>query len=125
MAKIAPAYGLPCKCIIHTVGPIANGSPNDLDCAQLASCYTSCPSLAASEGLAFIAFCCIGTGVFGFPQREAAQIAVRTVAERLGSHGREMHVVFNVFSEPDERIYRELLGLRPWWPFDDNRPSSC
>lgn len=77
MAKIAPAYNLPCKRIIHTVGPIANGSPNDLNRAQLASCYASCFSLAAGEGLASIAFYCIGTGVFGFPQREAAQIAVR------------------------------------------------
>ena len=112
MAKIAPAYNLSCKRIIHTVGPIANGSPNDLNRAQLAFCYASCFSLAAGEGLAFIAFCCISTGVFGFPPREAAQIAVRTVAEWLGSHGSEMHVVFNVFSESDERIYRELLGLR-------------
>ena len=112
MVKITPAYNLPCKRVIHTVGPIANGNPTDLDRAQLASCYTNCLGLAASEGLASIAFCCISTGVFGFPQREAAQIAVRTVKEWLGSHDSEMRVVFNVFSESDERIYRELLGLQ-------------
>ena len=112
MAKITPAYNLPCKRVIHTVGSIANGNPTNLHRAQLASCYTNCLGLAASEGLASIAFCCISTGVFGFPQREAAQIAVRTVKEWLGSHGSEMRVVFNVFSKTDERIYRELLGLQ-------------
>lgn len=112
MAKITPAYNLPCKRVIHTVGPIANGNPTNLHRAQLASCYTNCLGLAASEGLASIAFCCISTGVFGFPQREAAQIAVRTVKEWLGSHGSEMRVVFNVFSKTDERIYQELLGLQ-------------
>lgn len=112
MAKITPAYNLPCKRVIHTVGPIANGNPTNLHRAQLASCYTNCLGLAASEDLASIAFCCISTGVFGFPQREAAQIAVRTVKEWLGSHGSEMRVVFNVFSKTDERIYQELLGLQ-------------
>lgn len=112
MAKMTPAYNLPCKRVIHTVGPIANGDPTDLHRAQLASCYANCLDLAAGEGLTSIAFCCISTGVFGFPQGEAAQIAVRTVAEWLGSHGGEMSVVFNVFSESDERIYQELLGLR-------------
>lgn len=111
MAKITSAYNLPCKRVIHTVGPIANGNPTDLHRTQLASCYTNCLNLAASEDLASIAFCCISTGAFGFPQREAAQIAIRTVTEWLGSHGGEMCVVFNVFLESDERIYRELLGL--------------
>ena len=111
MAKITSAYNLPCKRIIHTVGPIANGNPTDLHRTQLASCYTNCLNLAASEDLASIAFCCISTGAFGFPQREAAQIAIRTVTEWLGTHGGEMCVVFNVFLESDERIYKELLGL--------------
>ena len=112
MAKITPAYSLPCKHVIHTVGPIANGNPTDQHRAQLASCYTNCLDLAASEGLATIALCCISTGVFGFPQREAAQIAVRTATEWLGSRGSEMRVVFNAFSETDERIYQEPLGLQ-------------
>ena len=111
-AKVTPAYNLPSRNIIHTVGPIANGNPTNLHRAQLASCYTNCLGLAASEGLASIAFCCISTGVFGFPQREAAQIAVRTATEWLGSHDSEMRVVFNVFSETDERIYQEPLGLQ-------------
>ncbi|MBQ9003509.1 MAG: protein-ADP-ribose hydrolase [Eggerthellaceae bacterium] len=109
-AKITSAYNLPAKRVIHTVGPIANGSPTDEHCAQLASCYESCLDAAAAEGLRSIAFCCISTGVFGFPQREAAGIAVRTVRAWLDAHGSDMAVVFNVFGESDERIYRGILG---------------
>ncbi len=110
-AKVTPAYNLPSKRIIHTVGPIANGNPTDEHRAQLASCYESCLDAAAAEGLSSIAFCCISTGVFGFPQREAAEIAVRTVRDWLDAHGSDITVVFNVFGEKDEQIYRELLSL--------------
>ena len=110
-AKITGAYNLPSKRAIHTVVPIANGRPTDPHRDQLASCYTSCLDLAASESLSSIAFCCISTGVFGFPQEEAAEIAVRTVREWLDRNGADMTVVFNVFGEKDEIIYRELLGL--------------
>lgn len=110
-AKVTPAYNLPAKQVIHTVGPIANGNPTDLHRKQLASCYTSCLDAAATAGLRSIAFCCISTGVFGFPQREAAAIAVRTVRSWLDEHSKDMTVVFNVFGEKDERIYRELLEL--------------
>lgn len=110
-AKVTPAYNLPAKRVIHTVGPIANGHPTDLHREQLASCYTSCLDAAAAEGLRSIAFCCISTGVFGFPQHEAAAIAVRTVREWLDARDSGITVVFNVFGEQDERIYRELLGL--------------
>ena len=111
-AKATSAYNLPAKRVVHTVGPIANGRPTDLHREQLASCYASCIDLAASEGLHSIAFCCISTGVFGFPQQEAAEIAARTVKEWLGAHCSDMTVVFNVFGEKDERIYRDLLGIR-------------
>ena len=108
-AKITGAYNLPSKRVIHTVGPIANGRPTDLHREQLASCYTSCLDLAASEGLRSIAFCCISTGVFGFPQEEAAEIAVRTVREWLDRSESDIIAVFNVFGEKDELLYCELL----------------
>ena len=111
VAKITSAYNLPSKHIIHTVGPIANGHPTDLHREQLASCYRSCLDLAAEYKLRSIAFCCISTGIFGFPQMEAAEIAVRTVCEWLSSSETSMTVVFNVFSQEDEAMYRDLLAL--------------
>ena len=110
-AKATDAYNLPAKRVIHTVGPIANGRPTDLHREQLASCYASCLDLAAAEGLRSIAFCCISTGVFGFPQRDAAEIAVQRVGEWLETTGSGLVVIFNVFGDEDERIYRGLLGI--------------
>ena len=110
-AKITPAYNLPAKHVIHTVGPIADGHPTDLHRKQLASCYGSCLDLAAENGLASIAFCCISTGIFGFPQKDAADIAVATVRGWLDDSGSDMTVVFNVFLQADEAIYRSMLGL--------------
>ena len=110
-AKVTPAYNLPSQRVIHTVGPIANGHPSELHREQLASCYTSCLNAAAAEGLGSLAFCCISTGVFGFPQGEAAEIAVRTVKAWLEAQGSPMIVVFNVFGQKDEQIYRQILGL--------------
>ena len=110
-AKVTEAYNLPSKRVIHTVGPIANGHPTDLHREQLASCYRSCLNAAASERLRSVAFCCISTGVFGFPQSEAAEIAVRTVRDWLDATGSETTVVFNVFGDTDERIYKGLLDL--------------
>lgn len=80
-AKITPAYNLPCKYVIHTVGPIVSGKLTARDEELLASCYKSCLALAEETGLRSVAFCCISTGVFGFPQRRAAEIAVQTVKE--------------------------------------------
>ena len=108
-AKVTDAYNLPARRIIHTVGPIANGVPTALHRAQLASCYASCLEAAAAEGLASLAFCCISTGIFGFPQREAAGIAVRTVRAWLDDAASDMTVVFNVFGDVDEALYRALL----------------
>ena len=110
-AKITGAYNLPSGHVIHTVGPIANGHPTDFHREQLASCYRSCLDLAADNGLHSIAFCCISTGVFGFPQREAAEIAVQAVRRWLDENGPDMTVVFNVFGSADESIYRSLLGI--------------
>lgn len=108
-AKITPAYNLPARYIIHTVGPIAKGRPTDEHRRQLASCYEECLNLAAEHGLSSIAFCGISTGVFGFPQNEAAPLAVRTVRSWLDENASDMIVIFNVFSERDEQIYRRLL----------------
>lgn len=110
MAKVTSAFNLPSKRIIHTVGPIARGKASDLDRALLASCYTACLDAALEAGCESIALCCISTGVFGFPQDEAAHIAVATVDEWLDGHDNALDVVFNVYGETDERLYKALLG---------------
>lgn len=104
-AKITSAYNLPCDKIIHTVGPVVNGGLTEKHCRQLESCYKSCLKTASENGVDSIAFCCISTGVFGFPQREAAEIAVDTVRRYSGI----IKVIFNVFKQSDYDIYRELL----------------
>ena len=109
-AKITPAYNLPCRYVIHTVGPIVNGRLTDKDCELLKNCYLSCLKLAEENGVDSIAFCCISTGVFGFPQREAARIAVDTVKEYKAETGIDIKVIFNVFKNVDVSIYRELLA---------------
>ena len=109
-AKITPAYNLPCKYVIHTVGPIVNGLLTAKHEELLASCYTSCLKLAEENGCKSIAFCCISTGVFGFPQQRAAEIAVRTVREYKAKTNSNIEVIFNVFKNEDHNFYRELLG---------------
>ncbi|WP_282741524.1 protein-ADP-ribose hydrolase [Olsenella uli] len=109
-AKLTGAYNLPAAHVIHTVGPIADGHPSDLHRRQLAACYRSCLDLASGAGLKSIAFCCVSTGAFGFPQQEAAEIAVQTVQAWLDRHGAEMAVIFNVFTDVDETAYRKLLA---------------
>ena len=106
-AKITPAYDLPCEYVIHTVGPIVNGRLTDKHKELLASCYRSCLQLAVQNGIRSIAFCCISTGVFGFPQKEAAEIAVNTVIGFLADH--KINVIFNVFQDSDLIIYKHLL----------------
>ena len=109
-AKITPAYDLPCKHVIHTVGPIVNGRLTARHEELLASCYKSCLALADENGLGSIAFCCISTGVFGFPQKRAAEIAVQTVRDYKANTHSKIEVIFNVFKNEDYTIYRELLG---------------
>lgn len=109
-AKITPAFNLPSRHVIHTVGPVVNSAPSAEDARLLASCYASCLDLAAKNGVETLAFCCISTGVFGFPQQEAAEIAVRTVSVRLKEYPAVRKVVFNVFRNSDLEIYRRLLG---------------
>ena len=109
-AKITPAYNLPSEYVIHTVGPIVSGPLTDQHCRQLADCYRSCLELAADNGLKSIAFCCISTGEFHFPQKKAAEIGVRTVTDYLNRDSRIGKVVFNVFKQEDYDIYKGLLG---------------
>lgn len=109
-AKITPAYNLPCQYVIHTVGPIVQGKLTQKDQDLLRSCYQSCLDLAEEKGIESIAFCCISTGVFCFPNDRAAGIAVETVKEHKAQTGSDIKVVFNVFKEEDEGIYRRLLG---------------
>lgn len=108
-AKITNAYNLPCKYIIHTVGPIISYKLTSEDCELLASCYRSCLNLAAKNNLESIAFCCISTGEFHFPNDKAAQIAIKTVEEFMKKDTSVKKVIFNVFKDMDKEIYRELL----------------
>lgn len=108
-AKITPAYNLPCHYIIHTVGPIVQGRLTKQHADLLASCYRSCLELAEQNGVKSIAFCCISTGVFMFPNEKAAEIAIQTVKQYKAEIGSSMEVIFNVFKETDYEIYRKLL----------------
>jgi O-acetyl-ADP-ribose deacetylase (regulator of RNase III) len=109
-AKLTPSFNLPCDYVIHTVGPIVQGELTDKHINQLASCYRSCLEIADKHNVKSIAFCCISTGVFMFPNRRAAEIAVETVKSYKAENGSDIEVVFNVFKEFDEQIYRELLS---------------
>lgn len=108
-AKITPAFNLPSRYVIHTVGPIVYASLTRRERDELASCYRSCLKLAKENGLKSIAFCCISTGEFRFPNAAAAQIAVDTVREFLKEEGVGMRVIFNVFKDIDREIYAGLL----------------
>ena len=108
-AKITPAYNLPCRYVLHTVGPIVHGNLTKKDKELLASCYQSCLELAERNGLKSIAFCCISTGEFHFLNDKAAQIAVETVKRYKEQTHSKIEVIFNVFKELDYNIYKELL----------------
>ena len=110
MAKITPAYNLPCKYVIHTVGPIVQGPLTNEHEELLASCYRSCLQIAEDNGINSIAFCCISTGVFMFPNNRAAEIAVKTVQAWLDNSDTQMRVIFNVFKDTDYSIYNSLLN---------------
>ena len=105
-AKITPAYNLPCDYILHTVGPIVRGNVTDNDREQLASCYRECLKIAQENGIKSVAFCCISTGEFHFPNDLAAEIAIKAVKE----FKKNTRVIFNVFKDDDRRIYQRLLG---------------
>ena len=107
-AFITQGYNLPARYVIHTVGPIIpDGVPTKEQEEQLAQCYRSCLDLAEQNGLESIAFCCISTGVFHFPNEQAAKIAIETV-KSYPRHALKT-IVFNVFLDKDRNIYQQLL----------------
>lgn len=108
-AKITRGWNLPARWVIHTVGPIVRGGPDAESRALLASCYRSCLALASERGVGSIAFCCISTGEYGYPNEEAARIAVAEVKKFLAERNSAMKVIFNVFKEIDYDIYKRLL----------------
>ncbi len=112
-AKITKGYNLPAKWVLHTVGPIIYGEyPTDEDCRLLADCYRNCLKLADEKNLKSVAFCCISTGEFHFPQDKAAEIAVATVREYMNSHVNVSlsTIIFDVFKDSDYYLYKDLLG---------------
>ena len=108
-AKLTGGYNLPARYVLHTVGPIIHGHVTPRDREQLASCYRSCLKLASEHELQSVAFCCISTGEFHFPNQEAARIAVQTVKEFLQAPTTVRKVIFNVFKDIDAKIYTDLL----------------
>ena len=108
-AKITPGYNLPARYVLHTVGPIVDGVLLRQHKELLANCYDACLTLAVENGLRSVAFCCVSTGVFRFPRRQAAEIAVRTVERFLGHDTTIRQVIFNVFSQDDWDVYQALL----------------
>ncbi|MBR5925208.1 MAG: protein-ADP-ribose hydrolase [Bacteroidales bacterium] len=112
-ARITPGFNLPAKYVIHTIGPIVTTPlPLRQQEAQLSSCYTSCLDLANKYGLASIAFCCISTGEFRFPNDRACFIAVSTVRSWMASHleSSVKTVIFNTFKDIDHELYKNALA---------------
>lgn len=109
-AALTGGHCLPASHVLHTVGPIIRGPLRPVDADLLASCYRSCLAAAAASGLVSVAFCCISTGEFGYPQAEAADTAIATVRAELAHHPTIERVIFNVFTDTDHAIYRRLLG---------------
>ena len=112
-AKITPAFNLPCRYVLHTVGPIVSGRVSRRDEALLASCYRACLELAAENKLESVAFCCISTGLFHFPNERAAEIAVETVTQFMQKKTSVEKVIFNVFKAVAKEIYTRLLAAAP------------
>ena len=107
---LTDAYNLPAKKVVHVVGPIVQYSLTPELERDLADCYRNTLDLCRDEGLRSVAFCCISTGVFRFPNRRAAEIAVATVTDWLAAHEGAMdRVIFNVFKDEDRELYHELL----------------
>lgn len=109
-AKLTSAYNLPCKYVIHTVGPIVSDKLTKEHCKKLEGCYKSCLEMTAQNDIESIAFCCISTGEFRFPNDKAAEIAVSTVRKFLAENKTVKKVIFNVFKDTDRQIYEKLLG---------------
>lgn len=109
MAKLTKGYNLPASYIIHTVGPMVFDRVSYRDKIDLANCYKSSLDLALESGFKTIAFCCIATGRFNFPRDLASRIAVTTVSKWLKDHDYPIKVVFCVYNDYDQVLYREKL----------------
>ncbi len=112
-ARITPGFNLPARYVLHTVGPIVTTPiPLRQQEVQLASCYSSCLDLADKKGLASIAFCCISTGEFRFPNDRACEIAVSTVRSWMAGHpdSSVKTVIFNTFKDIDHELYQNALA---------------
>ena len=107
---LTDGYNLPAKKVIHIVGPIVSYRLTPALEKALADCYRNTLDMCLENGLKSVAFCCISTGVFHFPNKRAAEIAVETVTAWLSEHGGQMErVIFNVFKEEDRKYYEELI----------------
>ena len=102
-SKMTDAYNLPCKKVIHTVGPVWYGG-NNHERELLASCYDTAMRLAEENNLKSIAFSCISTGVYGFPKTEAAKIAQRVLNEHL-QNGYDGEIIICCFTEADAEYF--------------------
>lgn len=111
-ATITDAYNLPSRYVIHVVGPNVSFKVREKDIAALSSCYSNTLDIVLEKGLKSVAFCCISTGCFGFPKAQAARIAVDTVKEYLESKNADIDVIFNVFTDNDNALYKELTGKK-------------
>ncbi len=114
LCKITPAFNLPSRFVLHTVGPIIRTVVGARDKILLENCYKNCLETAAENGLESVAFCCISTGVFRFPADLAAQLAAKTVEEWLMENPEKSvkKVVFNVFGNKDLEIYKGIFGIK-------------
>ena len=109
--RVTEGYNLPCRYIFHTVGPqVPAGIPDAQNKSDLKKCYTTCLGKAEQMNLNTIAFCCISTGVYGYPKEDAAELAVRTVNDWLQEHNSSLKVIFNVFLDEDREIYEKELS---------------
>ena len=119
--RVTEAFSLPAKYVFHTVGPnlveynrrgepLPPRKPTNVDRAELTSCYTTCLDTALELGVKSLAFCCISTGVFGYPSDEAAQLALMTTQEWMNRNaGKAVPlVIFNVFLDKDLHVYQKV-----------------
>ena len=107
---LTDGYNLPAKKVIHIVGPIVDARLTKALEQDLADCYKNTLDLCLENGLHSVAFCCISTGVFHFPNKRAAEIAVQAVTEWLSEHPDAMErVIFNVFKDEDKTYYETEL----------------
>ncbi|MDE6750317.1 MAG: protein-ADP-ribose hydrolase [Lachnospiraceae bacterium] len=110
-ATLTLSYNLPCDYVIHTVGPIVYGRLNEQLCRDLQNCYENVLKCCLEHNIKSVAFCCISTGEFHFPNDKAAEIAVKTVTNFLDKHSDCMErIIFNVFKDSDLSLYEEIVS---------------